>query len=252
MKRKATDAFIVKLPKPKRRQTRKVTTTIPKRMFVARSFGTPLAVTERKYYDKEYASPIVGTTTSWAGCEADPATQLCLIAPTQGDDFNNRQGRKIHVLAIKLRGQINCAPQANQTAGEFSSIVRVCLVQDKQTNTAQLNAEDVISSGAASSALHMFQNPAFFGRFKVLKDKMYTLQNPAISWDGTNIEQNGLDRSFKMTIKFKKPVIVHFNATNGGTIADIVDNSFHVICNTNSTGLVPNLIYKSRVVFVDI
>lgn len=223
-------------------------------VFVRRSYGNPKAITERKYFDTEVnGTALVGPSTSWAGGELDNGTLLTLFAPVTGDDYLNRTGRKVQVLSIKIRGEINCLAQINQSAADSAMKIRLCLVQDKQTNGGQLNAEDVINSGAASVAQDMFQNPAFFGRFKVLKDKSWTIQNPSLSYDGTNLEQSGLMKHFQWTVKFRKPVVVHFNATNGGTVADIIDNSFHIIGIANSiTGFAPAISYKCRTTFLDL
>jgi len=223
------------------------------RTFVPRSLGNPLAITERKYFDAELSGGVlVASATSWANAEFDPATLNTLFAPTPGDDFNNRTGRKVQVLSIKIRGHIQVLSQTNQTAEDNATYLRMCLVQDRQTNATQLNAEDVINSGAASVAVNMFQNPAFFGRFRVIKDKTMVLSNPASSFDGTNIEQNGLVKPFKLSIKFKKPVVVHFNSSTGGTVADCVDNSFHLIALCSSVELAPTINYKVRTTFIDV
>jgi len=238
--------------KDKGRATKRKKTGGTTRSFVARSAGTPLAITERKYFDSQLnAATVAADAASWAGMEQDPATLNTLFCPVQGDDFLNRQGRKVQVLSLKIRGFIDCPAQANQTATDAGQLCRLLLVMDKQTNATQLNAEDVISSGTGVVALQMFQNPAFFGRFRVLKDKTFNLQNPNLSYDGTNIEQNGLIKEFKFNIKFKKPVVIHFNSTNGGSVADIVDNSFHIIMNSNNTALGARLSYKCRTTFID-
>lgn len=210
-----------------------------------------MAITERKYFDAEYSTALPALTTGWAGGEADPSTLNTLFAPSLGTDFNNRVGRKVQVLSLKIRGRIIIAPQADQTAADTVATCRIIVVHDQQTNATQLNAEDVILSGAGSEALSMYQNPAFFGRFRVLKDKRYVLQNPNMTYDGTNIEQAGLSKLFQFTIKFRKPVIVHYNSTNGGTIADVVDNSFHIIAGAAATALAPILAYKVRTTFID-
>lgn len=223
------------------------------RTFVPRSLGTPLAVTERKYFDSENTGTAIAVSgTTWAGGELDPTTLNTLFCPTQGDDYNNRSGRKIQVLAIKMRGYLQCVKQADQTGGDNPLLARIILVQDRQTNAAQLNAEDVILSGGANVAHSMFQNPAFFGRFRVLKDKTIVLQNPNSTYDGTNLEVNGITKPFKMNIKFRKPVVMHFNSTNGGSVADIVDNSFHMIGNASNGDLAVSILYKCRTTFIDV
>lgn len=220
----------------------------PQRAFVPRSLGTPLAITERKYFDAALAATAipVGLATAAAG-EMDPAANT-LFSPTTGDDFNNRTGRKCQVLKVKVKGNIAVAAQADQTAMDVAGWGRIVLVQDMQTNAAQLNSEDVINV----IGIFGYQNPAFFGRFRVLKDKTFRLPMPQTSWDGTNIEQAGFHMPFKMSHNFKKPVTVHFNATNGGTVADIVDNSFHVLAFVSTVALAPTLQYHSRVIFADI
>lgn len=219
--------------------------------FVPRSLGNALAVTERKYFDTEVTRALVNVATSWAGAEQDPTTIGNLCSPQQGTSALTRVGTRINVLAIKIRGKITVASQTNQATGDTPAACRIILVQDMQTNAVQLNAEDVISSGAGSNGTEMFQNIDFFGRFRVLRDKRMIMQNPNLSWDGTNLEQQGLQRNFEWIVKFRKPVQVRFNATNSGNVADIVDNSFHVIGGVNNTELAASLAYKCRAVFVD-
>jgi len=103
----------------------------------------------------------------------------------------------------------------------------------------------------SGNAVSSFQSLANFGRFNVLKDIKFAMGNPNMAFDGTNIEQNGIQKPFSLTYNFKKPVEVHFNSTNGGTIADIVDHSFHVIVNVSNAVIVPQLSYESRVVYCE-
>lgn len=253
MKRKAT----IVVEKPQKRVKTGLTivkaTGGPQRQFVPRALGTPLAITERKYFDTEVSAvALAQLTTNFASAEVDPTTLNTLFAPVTGDDFNNRTGRKVQVIGLKLSVRVDCAAQADQTAVDSAAMVRLLVVQDRQTNAAQLNSEDVITSGAANGATLMFQNPAFFGRFRVLKDKRLMFHPVVAAFDGTNVEQGGVQKYFKVNIKFKKPVVVHFNGTNGGTVADIVDNSFHVIGGCSNNSMAPTITYKARTTFVDV
>lgn len=217
---------------------------------VPRTFGNARVVTERKYFDSSFSGNITEAVT-FAGCEADPATLNTLFVPSEGNDINNRVGRKVNVLAIKVKGSIRTPPNAAADMSNNESRIRLILYQDMQTNAAQAQAEEVISSDGIT--YNMFQNTANFGRFRVLKDKRIQLTNPNISQTGTaNANTRApLDRTFKFTIKFRKPVLVRFNGTNGGTIADIVDNSFHMIANTTSDDYAPALQYTCRTTYVD-
>lgn len=50
-----------------------------------------------------------------------------------------------------------------------------------------------------------------------------------------------------MSHSFRVPIDVHFNATNGGTVADIVDHSLHFICVADTITMVPTVAYYTRV-----
>lgn len=225
----------------------------PVRSFVPRTMG-PLAQTEHKYFDTFLDVTAITAPTAWTGTELNPATIGCLFAPTQGAGISDRVGRKVQVKAIRIKGMIHCAAQADQTAGDAASVVRLVLVQDHQPNGTQVQGEDIMAApGGASATLvpFSFQNLSNLGRFRVLKDKIFTLQNPNAVWDGTNIEQQGVAKPFKWNIKFQKPIEVHFNATNGGTYADLVNCNFTIIGAATSTNLAPTLTYTCRVMFCD-
>lgn len=239
-KRPRTYPSVVKLPSYRRYR------------FTPRTFGNALSYTERKYFDHALAgTALVAVGGSWAGTEFDGAAGT-LFFPRLGNDISNRVGRKVQVLSIKINGVIGVVAQANQINTDNAVGCRLILYMDKQTNGLQSQGEQVIDSGGTSVAYCMHQNTASFGRFKILRDRVINVQNPAISWDGTNMEQQGLCKFFKLKYKFRKPVTVHFNEVDGGSVADIIDNSFHVIANCRSVGLAPTIEYKCRVCFVDV
>lgn len=237
------------------RRTTTVATTPRPYTVVPRVYGNALAITERKYLDTSTsASAIISVAAgSWAGAELDPASSGISCVAT-GTDISNCIGRKFGIVAIRVKGYIAVPTQTNQTVTDSPSLCRILLVQDKQTNGVQLNAEDVIGSDEGQApGLVMLQDPQSFGRFKVWKDKMISFDSPRVTYDGTNIEQGGMIRPFKWNIKFKKPIVVHRNTGNStATIAGIVDNSFHIIGGTSDSTLAPVLSYKARCVFIDI
>lgn len=209
---------------------------------------------EMKYFDTERSATALTAAAAWAGTEFPPnvGTPTSLCIPTVGAAINQRIGRAVHVYKIKVRGQINIPNLANQTAGLSAANVRLLLVQDMQTNGAQAQGEDIMTAPTGATAIlavDTYQSLANFGRFRVLKDKTIMLQNPNAAYDGTNIEVFGLQKPFKFNIRFKRPVCVRFNATNGGTIADIVDNSWCIYANCSNIGLAPTISYAARVCY---
>lgn len=229
---------------------------------VARTRGA--AVTgEMKYFDCDRTSTAIAlVTTTWvAGTIMDPgttidlggaavATPACLFAPTVGSALNQRVGRQVHVKKLKIHGTVIIANQTAQTSADAANKIRILLVQDMQTNAAQMTGAQLMRDGtSADTTINSFQNPNNFGRFRVLKDKIIILQDPNIAGEvaSTNLTLGGLKFNFKFAINFKVPICVRFNATNGGTVADIIDNSFHFLIATDATGLAPTCAYYSRV-----
>ncbi len=223
---------------------------------VARTRGV-YAQGEGKYFDFELAAVAVTASTDWTGTEKDPdvvpvVSINTLFAPTVGSQINQRIARHVFVNAIRIKGDITVPIKANQTASNAATTVRLILFQDMQTNSAQAQGEQVMrdpTTDTAPTCIQAFMSLANLGRFKILKEKWLTLSDPNFSWDGTNLEMNGLRRPWKMNVKFNKPVDVHFNAVSGGTIADIVDHSWHILAIASSISLAPTIGYTGRVYY---
>jgi len=222
------------------------------------------ATGEMKYMDSELQlQPLVATTTTWpAGTNLDPTTTINLGAaavaapanlcsPTVGAALNQRIGRSILVHKIKVRGTIVTNGQVPVNTGEAASKIRLLLVQDMQTNAGLMTGAQLLrDAGVATTTINSFQNPDNFGRFRVLKDVTYVIQNPNAFTDAVPAPAAmGLKKNFKFSVNFKKPVKVQFNATNGGTGADIVDNSFHIFGATDTIQLGPQVSYYCRVAY---
>lgn len=219
---------------------------------------------EMKYFDTESTSvAISAVTTTWvAGTMSDPqasvnlgdaavGTPLCLFAPKVSSALNGRIGRKIKMMKCRVKGMINIPPQAAQAAADTSANIRLALVMDTQTNASQMTGAQLFNdtAGGANATINSMQNPNNFGRFRVLKEKFFPLTNANLAGSPTasDVVQAGLLKNFKLNYIFKKPVQVNFNATNGGTVADIIDNSLHIVCGTNNASYVPTLSYYTRV-----
>lgn len=230
------------------------------RSFVARTMG-PLANTERKYYTVARAALAIsgasGATTSWAGSEVDPATPLCLFCPQLGNDVTNRIGRRVRMLTTRIWGIITFGVSEAGVDPQFYGPIRVVVYRDMQTNAAQSQGEDVLASATATTAstLTAYMNLANLGRFKILKDKLIMRSAAGQTQAAANdFSSNGQGVSFKMTIHHRNPktATVHFNSTDGGTIADIVDNSLHMIAYTPQCSGAPTIAYTARTVYIDL
>jgi hypothetical protein len=233
---------------------------------IARTRGA--AVTgEMKYFDCFLeAEPMITTAGSWIDTMMDPdatvngigdpsvATPLCLFAPKPSAALNGRIGRQVCVYKLKINFCIFV--KGIITTAIDPRIIRVLVAMDKQTNSAQMNGHQLIND--VDLAFHSipnilaFQNPDYFGRFKILHDNFINLDDPnqVLLVDSVDGLVNGKHIVWKFVHKFKTPLMVHFNNTSGGTVADIVDNSFHVLAAKsflNNQEYSPTLYYYSRV-----
>lgn len=222
--------------------------------FVPRTMGA-LAQTEMKYWDTFLTGTAISEAVSWAGAEIDPATYLSLFNPSEGADINGRIGRKVQVMRIAIRGLIHTNALQDQVDSVANPATRVILYMDQQTNGAQAQAETLMQTNeaAVNNVFCGFQNTANFGRFRVLRDITIRGRDSSPMTDGASTGSiTAGDIPFKINYRFKQPVTVKFNATNGGTIADIVDNSFHLVAQKSGTGFVTLINYSARVYYKDL
>lgn len=181
---------------------------------------------------------------SWVGGEMDPAVGgLC--CPVKGTGPSDRDGDEIRVKKIDIRGLIRMDKQSDQDDVLNSVKYCICLIQDTQTNGAQLNAEDVMV--ATDPETSSFRNLQYKKRFKVLKRWEGVLNEISTFTDGANTGSTvGTAQMFGCQVSLNEPVNFVGNA---GTIADVGDNSWHLIACTDQAGRL-TMSYSSRVRFV--
>lgn len=183
-----------------------------------------MIVPELKFLDTYLTAQSLGTTV--AGSEVDPATFLCLNAIAQGDGESNRDGRQVVVKSINIRGDVSQTAIQDQADARASTVVRLLLVKDKQTNGAQLNAEDVLLDTSGLD-VHSHRNLQYEQRFEVLWDKTIQLDFTTSQSDGVNTASTaGQKKPFHIYKKLDMPV--NFTDTTA-VVGSIADNSLHLI-----------------------
>lgn len=205
---------------------------------------------ELKYFDTSNILDALVAPTDAAGGEVDPGTLLTLCCPVQGSGATNRDGRRIVMKSIQLSGSIITAPNPDEADMPAQAQYFVALVQDTQTNAAQLSSEDVFANpGAnAATAANPFRDLERSTRFKVLKS-WYLKQPMLTSLNDAAATGSVSGSAVRFSYYSKLSIPVEFVA-NAGTVADVQDNSLHLIAYTNSTGLAPSISYNCRVRFV--
>jgi len=201
----------------------------------------------------------LGHDEGWADTELDPRQQTavygCLPMPRQGTNFADRDGRKIYVKHIFIKGVINVQQANTVTAATNNPIFRIVVVKDTRTNNNQLSAENVIGPGLGSdgqdvltsdSGVQAFSNPDGWGRYEIVKDRTFKPPLNQAFNDGTDGAVNGYAIPFRMKIKCN--CYVNFSDT-AGAVGSVIDNSWHVL-GAVGNGLNPAISYQARTCFV--
>lgn len=231
---------VQKMPK----KTRMV--SIPKRVL------QDLQEREIKYYDT-----LTGDTSLiYASNTQSLGTVYSLIplifAPSQGDDINQRTARKCSVHSIKIHCEVRSGTVTG-TGGIGKTSMVFWLIRDQQCNsTASSGGAALTANGPLS-----FMNPAYFGRFKILKKFKLDL-NQDEQWNAITTTTFGLspfNKLFDINHTFKVPDVVHFNANTTSAIGSIQDvNYFLVGCDSNDQDAGNQYTFNalSRVAYADL
>ncbi len=205
---------------------------------------------ENKFYDQSVNGSSVSVGNNWSGCEEDPGTTQCLSAPSQGDGESQRDGRKCKATSIYVGGAIRWP---NHSGHAEACYVTIALVQDTQTNGAQLNAEDVYINPAATPQTNgtPLRNMQYMTRFKVLKKITLFTGDLSAHYNGSSANSEGYTVPFSIFKKLNMPIT--FTGTTEG-VANVTDNSLHLIVaggpSTATGAPAPEIYYNSRMRFI--
>lgn len=191
------------------------------------------------YLDNTNLVDVSANDSTWAGAELNPrqatAVYGCLPVPQQGTNYADRDGRKIFLKKIHIKGILH-KPQVNALTGANKlGFARLIVVKDKQTSGVALSAENVVGQGLGSDgnaalsadvAAMALTKPDGWGRYQILKDKIFVPKSPPSYQDGTDGAISGMDIPFKMTINVNE--YVNFTASTGA-IGSIQDCSIHLL-----------------------
>lgn len=204
--------------------------------------------TEVKFVDRELDDDNV--LAGIAGNEHDPPTILCLNGIGEGDGESEREGRKVILTGLHIKGAIRPPVKTAGAAPATSRYAYICVVLDTQTNKTQMSAEDCFveptNANLAPFAFRVLKNVQ---RFKVLWSKLVTLNytNSSAHEDPGGTVYNAVPSWEDFTVNLPLQIECNYTGT-GDTIASIMDNSIHVLAFANEG--TPVLAYTSRIRFV--
>lgn len=232
---------------------RKLGTTLQKRAnYQARNYRVGGFIgQELNFYDTFRTTVNISSAGDATAAEYDPSAELCLYAPKQGAGASDRLGRKTLMKSIHMSGIIGVDDKDAQVALRSGALYFVALVLDTQTNGAQLNSEDVYTnpSGDVKSIACVLRDMERISRYKILATKrITTVQNLNTGVEGAEtIDINGIQMPFEFFIPLNIPVE---HIADGGTVADIQDNSIHLLIFCTNAEAAPYVSYNCRVRFV--
>jgi len=205
---------------------------------------------EKKFLDMAKAAAAVTAAAALTGGEYDPSTGCtgCLSCPAQGDTEQQRDGKRIVIDSLIIKGYL-VNPETTGDALEAPVKVFLAIVLDTQTNGAQLNSEDVFKSLGANDALNVdpMKNLLFGSRFRILKSQVYDVTPSGITAAGATYAACGVRRDFDWYIPFKGGLPVNMNAGTTADVANVIDNSIHVVAFATRTGA--QIAYNARIRF---
>lgn len=205
---------------------------------------------EKKFLDSYRAAQAVSSVAALTGGEQDPSAGCtgCLNCPAQGDTEQSRDGKRIVCDSLILKGYVSIDPDASEAVAVATKVF-VAVVLDTQTNGVGTPiSEKIFKNLGGVSALNVdpTKNLLFGNRFRILKSQVYDLTPVGVAAAGA-LAYNGTRRDFDWYIPFKGGLPVNLNAGTTADVANVIDNSLHVIAFCTSGAV--SISYNARVRF---
>ncbi len=151
---------------------------------------------------------------------------ICVVP--QGTDEQQRVGRKILVRKIHFKGVLTLV---NSTAiTNTSNVCKVMVVQDKQTNGAQLATAQLLETDVIAS----FNNLTNRSRFRVLRTEYYTFSQPGGVATAAAFALGEVSHWVDINLDCKIPIEYDDSATTGA-ITTVRSSSLWVIFQTSTS-----------------
>jgi len=219
----------------------------PKRI----SYRPPPPNGEVKWFD------VSGSYTTWVAASADLPSHVMLDSLNRieaGDKGFNRNGNKIQVTKINIRGACLMAENSNTTFTATSPgqvYFRWMLMIDTQANGSSPGATDIFEQNPTSlDQFDVYNSLTESGRFKVLMDKFIRVDQAHPMYNSTTEHTHVGNRltHFKKTIKVNLPIVYSDNLSN---MASVRNNNIFMIIFNGHDGTHCQVSYRCRIRFTD-
>lgn len=204
---------------------------------------------EKKFYDTALADTAVGIATDCTGGMYNPSATSLVCTPVQGDGEQNRDGKRIVIDSLILKGHVYNDGSASEAWTLQARKVFVAVVLDTQTNAAAMTSDLCFKNTAAQAASNVepLKNLLSGKRFRILKSQVFDVTPLGAADAAANSAFNGISKTFDWYLPFKGGLPIEFNAGTTASVANVVSNSLHVVAFSSAAG---NLIgYNARIRF---
>jgi len=208
---------------------------------------------ETKYFDTSFNAPLVGASGNWTSTEvpcdayvdADGSTAAytasALIPSAIGSGYGQVDGNRYKLKKIRVRGQITRAPASDQADMNVGTPVRLMLIHDTQPNGAQAQGEDIMQAIGAEEDLYSFKRVSNAGgRFRILKDEFFFLENIVAGTDAANTNSLGFSSAlFSFQYVPKTPITVNVKSGSATpAVSQLVTDNIFLLCQPAGTTVV--------------
>lgn len=167
----------------------------------------------------------VTTTNTAVVAVAGGPVSVCLNTPVNGAELYQRVGRKIYMKSLHFRGVF--VP----SAAAIEQYARLIIYYDSQPNTALPAIATILQDSTAGAATTWQSEINLINRqrFKILRDYQVMLGATNAGFT-TEIVPDPIVSSYNVDMFIKlKGLESIFNATNGGTIADVASGALNFV-----------------------
>lgn len=204
---------------------------------------------ELKFFDNALLPTALQSSTDATLGVLNPSAVISFTTIAQGDGEQQRDGKRAVMKSLYVSGTVKTPGLNLATGSVIQPLIFIALVQDKQSNGAEVNSENIYKNIAANSNLsaNPLRNLKFSSRFRVLAATQFMMPRPSVNWNGTTEDVAGTTVPFKLNWKGEMPVTYSGTTAN---IANVTDNSINLIAWASNTSLGPTIQYVARTRFV--
>lgn len=211
---------------------------------------------ELKYFHETAAANIASSSVA-AGGQITPSATEMLFCPIIGDGPNNRDGRKVRLKSIQIRGVIRSAGYTGVGTHPPSTCVVVgYLIKDSQCNGVLADSGNMFDPSTLGSDMNFtsFRDLSTTARFKILKKQMWVFNNTNFAVNSANpptaFYSAGFVRPFEWYVKEEEDVDFVQNAGDTNTVANLTKVNYITVFFTNNSGWSPAVTWQSRCRFI--